>query len=135
MNGTLAGLVAGCDVMTLAMAALTGLIDGYLVVGSVIFFDNLKIDDPVSAISVDGVCDAWGTLAIGILSKEAGLAQLVSQLIGVFAGFVWAFGVSCVMFSLIKATIGMRVEEEEEIEGLDRSEHGVVGYVGSTAFE
>ena len=138
LNGALAGLVsitAGCDVMTPAMAALTGLVGGYLVVGSVIFFDNLKIDDPVGAISVHGVCGAWGTLAIGLLSKEAGLAQLVSQLIGVFAGFVWAFGVSYVMFSLIKATIGMRVEEEEEIEGLDRSEHGIVGYVGSTAFE
>lgn len=138
LNGALAGLVsitAGCDVMLPGMAALTGLIGGFLVVGSVVFFDKLKIDDPVGAVSVHGVCGAWGTLAVGIFSSAAGGAQFVTQLIGVIAGFAWAFGTSFVMFSLIKATIGMRVDEEEEREGLDLTEHGVSGYVGVSVFE
>ena len=138
LNGALAGLVsitAGCDVMSPGMAALTGLIGGFLVVGSVVFFDKLKIDDPVGAVSVHGVCGAWGTLAVGIFSSAAGGAQFVTQLIGVVAGFAWAFGTSFVMFSVIKATIGMRVDEEEEREGLDLTEHGVSGYVGVSVFE
>ena len=138
LNGALAGLVsitAGCDVMSPGMAALTGLIGGFLVVGSVVFFDKLKIDDPVGAVSVHGVCGAWGTLAVGIFSSAAGGAQFLTQLYGVIAGFVWAFGTSFVMFSVIKATIGMRVDEEDEREGLDLTEHGVSGYVGVSVFE
>ena len=138
LNGALAGLVsitAGCDIMSPGMAALTGLLGGFLVVGSVVFFDKLKIDDPVGAVSVHGVCGAWGTLAIGLFSSEAGGAQLGVQLAGVAAGFAWAFGTSFVMFSIIKATIGMRVDEEEEREGLDLTEHGVSGYVGVSVFE
>ena len=134
----MAGLVsitAGCDVIQPGMAALTGLIGGFLVVGSVVFFDKLKIDDPVGAVSVHGVCGAWGTLAVGIFSSAAGGAQFVTQLIGVVAGFVWAFGTSFVMFSVIKAIMGMRVSEEEEREGLDLTEHGVSGYVGVSVFE
>ena len=137
LNGALAGLVAitaGCDVMTPAMAALTGVIGGVIVVGSVVFFDRLKIDDPVGAISVHGVCGAWGTLAVGLFATDMGLlvgggsAQLIAQTIGIAAAFFWAFPVSLALFFLIKATIGLRVSAEEEIEGLDIREHGILAY-------
>ncbi len=131
LNGALAGLVsitAGCDVMSPAMAAITGGVGGVLVVASVLFFDKLKIDDPVGAISVHGVCGAWGTLAVGLLSTAASTEQFVSQAIGVAAGFLWAFPTSLLLFLAIKATIGMRVSEEEEIKGLDITEHGLEAY-------
>ena len=89
----------------------------------------------MGAVSVHGVCGAWGTLAIGILSSKAGSAQFVSQLIGVLAGFAWAFGTSFIMFSIIKITIRMHVDENEEVKGLDLTKHGVSGYVGMTVFE
>ena len=133
LNGALAGLVsitAGCDIMSPSMAILTGLVGGCIVVGAVRLFDKLKIDDPVGAISVHGVCGAWGTLAIGLFSSSAGWTQLGVQAIGVGAGFAWAFGVSFPLFLLIKHTIGIRVDEREEVEGLDVSEHGVSGYEG-----
>jgi Amt family ammonium transporter len=131
LNGALAGLVAitaGCNVMSPAMALLTGCIGGAIVVFSVIAFDRIRVDDPVGAISVHGVCGAWGTLAVGIFSSEAGLAQLGIQAIGVAAGFLWAFPVSLVIFLAIKHTIGLRVTEEEELIGLDISEHGMHAY-------
>jgi len=133
LNGALAGLVsitAGCDIMSPSMAILTGLVGGCIVVGAVRLFDKLKIDDPVGAISVHGVCGAWGTLAIGLFSSSAGWTQLGVQAIGVGAGFAWAFGISFPLFLLIKHTIGIRVDEREEVEGLDVSEHGVSGYEG-----
>jgi len=137
LNGALAGLVAitaGCDVMSPAMAVLTGLLGGFIVVGSVVFFDKLRIDDPVGAISVHGVCGAWGTLAVGLFGTEMGLllghgsGQLVTQLIGVGAGFAWAFSVSLGIFLAIKYTVGLRVSEQEEMEGLDLHEHGILAY-------
>jgi len=131
LNGALAGLVsitAGCDIMSPSMAVLTGLVGGTLVIGAVMMFDRLRIDDPVGAISVHGVCGAWGTLAIGLFSSKAGWSQLGIQAIGVGAGFVWAFGLSMLMFLAIKHTIGLRVSENEEDLGLDISEHGVSGY-------
>jgi len=131
LNGALAGLVAitaGCDIMSPAMAALTGLIGGALVVFSCLFFEKIGVDDPVGAVSVHGVCGAWGTLAIGLFSSQAGAAQLGIQALGVAAGFLWAFPVSIIIFLVIKATIGLRVEEEEEVRGLDISEHGMVAY-------
>ena len=133
LNGALAGLVsitAGCDIMSPSMAVLTGLIGGVIVVGAVRLFDKIKIDDPVGAISVHGVCGAWGTLAIGLFSSQASLSQLGIQAIGVSAAFAWAFGLSFPLFLVIKHTIGMRVEEQEEFEGLDVSEHGISGYEG-----
>ena len=133
LNGALAGLVsitAGCDIMSPSMAILTGLVGGCIVVGAVRLFYKLKIDDPVGAISVHGVCGAWGTLAIGLFSSSAGWTQLGVQAIGVGAGFAWAFGISFPLFLLIKHTIGIRVDEREEVEGLDVSEHGVSGYEG-----
>ena len=131
LNGALAGLVsitAGCDIMSPGMAILTGFIGGVIVIFAVRFFDVLKIDDPVGAISVHGVCGAWGTLAIGLFSSQAGWKQLGIQAIGVGAGFVWAFGLSLLMFLAIKHTVGLRVSAEEEAIGLDESEHGITGY-------
>lgn len=131
LNGALAGLVsitAGCDIMTPAMALLTGAIGGAIVVFSVLAFDRIKIDDPVGAISVHGVCGAWGTLAIGLFSSEAGMTQLGIQAMGVAAGFLWAFPVSLLIFLAIKYTIGLRVSEEEEMRGLDICEHGMHAY-------
>jgi len=137
LNGALAGLVAitaGCDAMTPALAAVTGLVGGVLVVGSVLFFDKIKIDDPVGAISVHGVCGAWGTLAIGLFQTDAGLlvgggsTQIVAQLVGIGAAFAWAFPVSMVIFLAIKYTIGLRVSQAEEMEGLDVTEHGMHAY-------
>ena len=137
LNGALAGLVAitaGCDVMIPAMAALTGCLGGIIVVGSVVFFDKLRIDDPVGAISVHGVCGVWGTLAVGLFGTGIGLftgggsAQLISQMIGVGACFLWAFPVSLGIFYAIKVTVGLRVSEQEEIEGLDIHEHGILAY-------
>ena len=137
LNGALAGLVAitaGCDGMSPVFAALTGLIGGVLVVGSVVFFDKLRIDDPVGAVSVHGVCGAWGTLAVGLFATEAGLLtgngidQLITQVIGIVAAFAWAFPVSMAIFLGIKYTIGLRVSPEEEIQGLDVEEHGITAY-------
>ena len=131
LNGALAGLVsitAGCDCMAPWAAAATGLIGGALVVFSVLFFEKLKIDDPVGAVSVHGVCGAWGTLAIGLLSTNAGIGQLTTQAIGVAAGFAWAFGTSMVIFTVIKFTIGLRASAEDELVGLDVSEHGMAAY-------
>ena len=131
LNGALAGLVAitaGCDIMSPAMAALTGAIGGAIVVFSCLAIEKAGIDDPVGAVSVHGVCGAWGTIAIGLFSSEAGGAQLVTQLIGVGAAFLWAFPVSFAIFYLIKITIGLRVSEEEELAGLDVVEHGMHAY-------
>ncbi len=137
LNGALAGLVAitaGCDVMPVHFAALTGLLAGILVVVSCVAFDKIRIDDPVGAISVHGVCGAFGTLAVGLFHGEVGLmagggpTQLIIQAIGVAAGFLWAFPVSLLIFLTIKNTVGLRVSEAEEIEGLDLTEHGVYAY-------
>ncbi|PQO43098.1 ammonium transporter [Blastopirellula marina] len=137
LNGALAGLVgitAGCDIMSPMFAAITGLVAGVLVVFSCVFFDKIKIDDPVGAVSVHGVCGAWGTLAIGLWAGDVGIltgggaGQLIVQAIGVAAGFGWAFGTSLIIFLLIKFTIGLRVPAEEEIKGLDITEHGMYAY-------
>ncbi len=144
LNGALAGLVAitaGCDGVSPLFAAVIGAIGGALVVFSVIFIDSvLKIDDPVGAVSVHGVCGAWGTISCGLFNMDSGLfyggglGQLGVQLLGVGAGFVWAFGVGMVLFLGLKATIGLRVSEEEELKGLDIGEHGAEAYAGFQIF-
>ena len=140
LNGALAGLVAitaGCDIIPVPFAALTGAIAGGLVVLSCVFIDRLRIDDPVGAVSVHGVCGAWGTLAVGLFGSEVGLllgggaAQLGIQALGVAAAFIWAFPLCFAMFYIIKLTVGLRVDEEEEIEGLDIVEHGINAYPAS----
>ena len=139
LNGVLAGLVgitAPCDIVTPLGAIIVGLVAGCLVVYGVLFFDKLKVDDPVGAISVHGLCGVWGTLACALLNEAlfAGdpeyslLSQLGIQLTGIIACFIWTFGTAFVLFKIIKATVGLRVSEEEERAGLDFSEHGSSAY-------
>jgi Amt family ammonium transporter len=138
LNGALAGLVgitAPCSTVTPLGAVLIGAIAGVIVVFSVLFFDKIKIDDPVGAISVHGVCGAFGTIAAALFHENLFLGleydllgQLTTQLIGVATAFVWVFGASFLMFKAIAATIGLRVTAEEEMEGLDLSEHGANTY-------
>ncbi|MDP4834922.1 MAG: ammonium transporter [Ilumatobacteraceae bacterium] len=143
-NGLLAGLVgitAGCYAVSTIGALIIGLVSGLIVVFAVSFFDKIRVDDPVGAISVHGVCGAFGTIAVGLFSNEesegfiakglfygGGTDQLVSQIIGVVAVAVFVFVASTIMFAVIKATIGLRVSEQEEREGLDVHEHGSPGY-------
>ena len=144
LNGALAGLVsitAPCDAVSPLAAAIIGGVGGTLVVFSVLFIDGvLKIDDPVGAVSVHGVCGAWGTLSCGLFNLDTGLFygggvhQLGVQLLGVGAAFVWAFGLGMILFNIIKATIGLRVTPDEELKGLDLGEHGVEAYTGFQIF-
>jgi len=132
LNGCLAGLVgitAGCANVSPLSAVFIGLIAGVLVTESVLFFDKIGVDDPVGAVSVHGVCGAWGTLAASLFNAEGfTLAQLGVQAIGVGAAFVWGFGSSFVLWQLLKVTIGVRLTEEEEMTGCDFSEHGASAY-------
>jgi len=131
LNGILAGLVgitAGADQMNPGSAILIGAIAGFIVVFSVIFFDRIKIDDPVGALSVHLVCGIWGTLAVGLFGKLAGTAQIVSQLKGIAAVGGFSFIFALVVFYALKMTIGLRVSAEEETEGLDVGEHGNEAY-------
>lgn len=131
LNGVLAGLVgitAGADQMAMGSSIAIGFIAGILVVLSVIFFDKIRIDDPVGAISVHLVCGIWGTLAVGLFGNLAGGKQIMSQLIGIGAVGVFTFIFATVLFFIIKAVMGLRVSEEEEIEGLDIGEHGNEAY-------
>jgi Amt family ammonium transporter len=132
LNGALAGLVgitAGCANVSPGSSIIIGLVAGVLVVLSVLFFDKIKIDDPVGAVSVHGVCGAWGTLAAGLFNIEGVTAKIIgTQLAGIGAAFVWAFGCAFILFTIIKMTIGLRVSEEEEMIGLDISEHGGHAY-------
>jgi ammonium transporter, Amt family len=131
LNGILAGLVsitAGADLMGVGEAAIIGFIGGTIVVFAVVFFDRIKIDDPVGAISVHLVCGIWGTLAVGLFGDLAGMGQVLSQLIGI--GVVGAFCVatSWLIFFSMKKSIGIRVDEREELEGLDINEHSMSAY-------
>ncbi len=131
LNGILAGLVAitaGADQMAMWSAILIGAVGGVIVVYSVVFFDRIKIDDPVGAISVHLVCGIWGTLAVGLFGELAGPAQFLKQLAGVAAYGAVAFGAALAIFATLKATMGLRVDAEEEIEGLDHGEHGMSAY-------
>lgn len=131
LNGILAGLVgitAGADQMGPATSIYIGAISGVLVVISVLFFDKIKIDDPVGAISVHLVCGIWGTLAVGIFGNLASGAQLMSQIKGVVAYGVFTFVFAFVLFLVLKIIMGLRVAPEEESEGLDIGEHGNVAY-------
>ena len=132
LNGALAGLVAitaPCNNVTPLSAVVIGAIAGVLVVLSVLFFDKVRVDDPVGAISVHGVCGAWGTLAAGLFNIEGFSLKIIGvQLIGIGSAFVWAFGVALVAFKLIDMIIGLRVSPEEEADGLDFHEHGATAY-------
>jgi len=133
LNGALAGLVgitAGCANVLPGSAVLIGLAAGILVVISVLFIDKvLKIDDPVGAISVHGVCGAWGTFAAGLFNAEGATMSLLGvQLLGIAAAFLWVFPTSFILFKVINATVGLRVSPDEELEGLDVGEHGMRAY-------
>jgi Amt family ammonium transporter len=108
-------------------AVLIGLIAGSIVVGSVMFFDRIRIDDPVGAISVHLVCGIWGTLAVGIFSTNPE-HSLGIQAVGVLAYGAFAATSAFALFFVINAVMGIRVSEEEELEGLDISEHGMHAY-------
>jgi len=132
LNGALAGLVgitAGCANVSPTSAIIIGAVAGVLVVFSVMFFDRLRIDDPVGAISVHGVCGAWGTLAAGLFNVGGTSVNIVLvQLLGIGTCFAWAFGMGLILFKVVDKLVGLRVSEEEELEGLDITEHGGMAY-------
>jgi Amt family ammonium transporter len=155
LNGALAGLVgitAACAVVSPLSSIIIGAVAGALVVFSVEFIDKvLHVDDPVGAISVHGVCGAWGTLAVGLFAEAAygqssgagavnglffggGLTQFFTQLVGVISVFVWVFGTALVVFYIAKKTIGLRASDEDQLRGLDISEHGMESYAGFQIF-
>lgn len=130
LNGILAGLVgitAGADVVTVPGALAIGAIAGVIVVFSATMFDKLKLDDCVGATSVHLTCGIWGTLAVGIFSTNPD-HSFMTQLIGVLAYGAAAFPIAAIIFLALKYTIGVRVKEENEINGLDSHEHGIRGY-------
>ena len=144
LNGALAGLVsitAGCGNMTAVGAVVAGVIGGIIVVFSIEFIEKkLKIDDAIGAASVHGVVGVWGTLVIGLwgvdgdtaigLFNGGGASQLGAQAIGALAYAAWSVGLSFIVLGILKATMGLRVSKEVEIEGLDISEHGSIAYPG-----
>ncbi|MCP4374632.1 MAG: ammonium transporter, partial [bacterium] len=151
VNGALAGLVAitaPCAFVGVGSAALIGFIAGVLVVFAVLFFDKLRIDDPVGALSVHLVNGIFGTLAVGLFAQDGitgaetgnglffggGLKLFMAQLMGVVGVGVFTFAVSFVVWYIIKATLGIRVSREEEVRGLDLGEHGMEAYAGFQVF-
>ncbi|MDR3563825.1 MAG: ammonium transporter [Negativicutes bacterium] len=137
INGALGGLVAitaGCAYVEPISALVIGGIAGILIVYAVPFFDKLRADDPVGAIAVHGVCGTFGTIMVGIFAETGGLLYgggfglLGIQTLGVLAVSAWAFATTYGIFSILKATVGIRVSLEDEIEGLDISEHGMTAY-------
>jgi len=145
LNGSLAGLVAitaPCAFVSIPSALIIGLIAGFLVVVSVLFFDKVKLDDPVGATSVHLVCGIFGTLCVGLFAQDqfspgttgnglffgGGIKLFLAQLAGVVGVGGFVFISSMIFWNIIKATIGMRVLAEEEMEGLDIGEHGNIAY-------
>lgn len=131
LNGILGGLVgitAGADQMSPTDAILIGAIAGAIIVFAVSLIDKLKLDDPVGAIAVHLVCGIWGTLAVGLFGNLAGADQFISQLIGVGSYAVFCIVSSFIIIFTLKKTIGIRVSEKEELEGLDTHEHGMDAY-------
>jgi Amt family ammonium transporter len=131
LNGILGGLVgitAGADLMSPNEAILIGLIAGVVIVLGVALVDKLKLDDPVGAVAVHLICGIWGTLAVGIFGSMAGGTQFMTQLYGVLIIGAFCVVTSGIIIGALKATIGIRVSKEEEIEGLDLHEHGMDEY-------
>ena len=141
-NGALAGLVgitAGCAYVDVWAAVVIGLVAGVILPFGLSFVkDVLNVDDPVGAVTVHGICGAWGVLAVGIFPSGlhgdvTGLlggnpAQLVPQIAGIVTAIVWGFGGGFILFKVLDLTMGLRVSEEEEEVGLDETEHGTVAY-------
>ncbi|MBI5787506.1 MAG: ammonium transporter [Candidatus Schekmanbacteria bacterium] len=145
LNGCLAGLVgitAGCAYVSIGSSIIIGLISGILVVYSVMFFDKIKLDDPVGALSVHLANGVFGTLCVGLFAQDkitgtatgnglfygGGTTLLMSQLIGIVSVGAFSFTLSMIAWLIIKATVGIRVTLQEEIEGLDIGEHGNSAY-------
>ena len=137
LNGALAGLVgitAGCANVNNLGAVLIGLVSGVLVVYSINFLEKKGFDDAVGAVSVHGICGIWGVLAVAIFDTTDGLVYgggatlFLPQLIGILAIGAWAYGTSFLVFKVIDSTVGLRVTAEEEIAGLDATEHGTSAY-------
>ena len=149
LNGALGGLVAitaGTANVTPVGALIIGIVGGIVLVVGIAFIENvLKVDDPVGAVAVHGLNGMWGTLAVGLFAAPqvgvltgmgevaglfygGGFTQLGYQFVGVVAVCLWAFVTMYILFSILKATIGIRVSKQEELEGLDISEHGTVSY-------
>jgi Amt family ammonium transporter len=145
LNGALAGLVAitaPCAFVSISSSLIIGLMAGVVVVLSVLFFDKVKVDDPVGAISVHLACGILGTICVGLFAQDqftpnttgngllfgGGAKLLMAQLAGVIGVGVFVFVVSLIFWKIIQATVGMRVSAEEEIEGLDIGEHGNIAY-------
>ena len=140
-NGSLAGLVgitAGCAYVDPWGAVVIGLIAGVIMIFGVAFVKNtLKVDDPVGAVTVHGICGAWGVLAVAIFAAGnngvdglvvGNAEQILPQLIGVVVAIAWGLGIGLVLFKALDLTIGLRASEEEEDEGLDEPEHGALAY-------
>ncbi|WP_136795458.1 ammonium transporter [Desulfosediminicola ganghwensis] len=128
LNGALAGLVAiTAEPLTPSplLATIVGAIGGLIVVAAIVFIDKAKVDDPVGAISVHGVVGIWGLIAVAFTNPEG---SLVAQLTGIVVIFAWVFGTSFVVWLALKALMGIRVTEEEELEGCDISECGLDAY-------
>lgn len=128
INGALAGLVAITAepaTPTPLLAVIVGAIGGAIVVFSIVGLDKLKVDDPVGAISVHGVVGIWGIFAVLLSNDEA---TFVGQLVGMLTIFAWVFGISLIVWGLIKVSVGIRVTEQEEYEGVDLSECGMEAY-------
>jgi len=131
LNGILGGLVgitAGADQMSPTDAILIGGIAGSIIVFAVSFIDRIKLDDPVGAIAVHLICGIWGTLAVGLFGALAGWEQFLSQLTGVLSYAVICITSTFIILFTLKKTIGIRVSEKEELEGLDGFEHGMDAY-------
>lgn len=138
LNGALAGLVAitaGCDIVSPLGAVLIGIIAGFVIILGIEFVDvKLKIDDPVGAVAVHGVSGAVGTMLVGFFATEGGLFYggglelLRVQMIGIIAVAIWTLSTSFILFKTINLIIGLRVTDEEEINGLDIEEHGTESY-------
>ena len=144
LNGTLAGLVAitaGCNAVSVRGAIAIGLIAGILAYCGVFFFDAIKIDDPVGALSVHLLNGIWGTLAVGLFATKAGsvgsldgllygggTGLLFSQVIGVLSVGAFTFIGSSICWKVIDLLVGLRVPMAVELEGLDMAEHGILAY-------
>ncbi|MBC9784784.1 ammonium transporter [Heliobacterium chlorum] len=143
INGCLAGLVAitaGCASVSPVSAVIIGAIAGVLVVEAVGWVDHLRADDPVGAVAVHGFCGTFGVLAVGFFHSEKGLLNgggwglLGTQALGVLSVSLFAFIATYIVFSALKATVGIRVTVEEELDGMDLAEHGIAAYSDSPTF-
>jgi Amt family ammonium transporter len=149
LNGVLAGLVgitAPCAIVSPIAAIGIGAVAGVVVIYGVIFLDRLRLDDPVGAIAVHGLCGIWGTLAVGLVGEAAlgapadglffggGPGQLAIQALGIVACLGFVMISMAVVFKVIDVTIGLRVSEEAELRGLDMREHGLESYSGFQIF-